>query len=218
MLARKRAKKCASFAANAAYAIKTTVIPADSSKVSNFSGISAKLCREIMKPNRLMLVLIAIAAFLAAVPSMAQTETFSDPTVDYSFQLPDGKWKMTVKPSATSPNVEYVYGDRVDGHLEIRKLTVTKDAILTDIVQAEEQKLQFRYGFVAGKEENFAGHLRGAVYNFEYVASGRSMAGRFYFLRVNETTVYILRFSGQKDSIRSIRSQTDSIARTFGVK
>lgn len=171
-----------------------------------------------MKPNRLILVLIVIVALFEALPSMAQTDTFSDPNVDYSFQLPEPKWKMTVKPSATSPNVEYVYGDRFDGHLEVRKLSVAKDAILTDVAQNEEQKLQFRPGFVAGKDENFAGRLRGAVYNFEYVAAGRTMAGRFYLLRANETTVYILRFAGQKDSLRTIRNQTDSIARTFGVQ
>lgn len=171
-----------------------------------------------MKRNNLMMIFASIAMFLAAVPAMAQADTFSDSTVDYSFQLPEPKWKMTVKPSVTSPNVEYVYGDRFDGHLEVRRLTVAKDSILSDIVQSEEQKLQFRPGFVAGKEENFAGRLRGSVFNFEYVAAGRSMAGRFYFLRVNETTVYLLRFSGQKDMLRSIRNQTDSIARTFGVK
>lgn len=171
-----------------------------------------------MKRNKLMLIFASIAAFLAAVPAMAQLDTFSDPIVDYSFQLPEPKWKMTVKPSVTSPNVEYVYGDRFDGHLEVRKLTVAKDSILSDIVESEEQKLQFRPGFVAGKEENFAGKLRGTVFNFEYVAAGRSMSGRFYFLKANETTIYLLRFSGQKDSIRSIRNQTDSIARTFGVK
>lgn len=171
-----------------------------------------------MKRNTLMLIFASIAAFLAAVPAMAQLDTFSDPIVDYSFQLPEPKWKMTVKPSVTSPNVEYVYGDRFDGHLEVRKLTVAKDSILSDIVESEEQKLQFRPGFVAGKEENFAGKLRGTVFNFEYVAAGRSMSGRFYFLKANETTIYLLRFSGQKDLIRSIRNQTDSIARTFGVK
>ncbi len=171
-----------------------------------------------MKRKTLMLIFASIAAFLAAVPAMAQLDTFSDPIVDYSFQLPEPKWKMTVKPSVTSPNVEYVYGDRFDGHLEVRKLTVAKDSILSDIVESEEQKLQFRPGFVAGKEENFAGKLRGTVFNFEYVAAGRSMSGRFYFLKANETTIYLLRFSGQKDSIRSIRNQTDSIARTFGVK
>ena len=155
---------------------------------------------------------------LLALTAAAQDQVFSDGNVDYSFTLPDAKWKMTAKPSATSPNVEYVYGDRTDGHLEVRKLTVAKDAILTDVIQEEEQKLQFRPGFVAGKEENFLGRLRGSAFNFEYVAAGRSMAGRFYFLRANATTVYLVRFTGLKDTLRSIRNQTDSIARTFTVK
>ena len=160
---------------------------------------------------------ICIIAVLA-VAAAAQDEVFSDPNVNYSFVLPDAKWKMTVKPSTTSPNVEYVYGDRIDSHLEVRKLNIAKDAILTDVIQDEEQKLQFKPGFVAGKEENFVGRLRGTVYNFEYVAAGRNMAGRFYFLKANDTTVFILRFSGKKDILRSVRNQTDSIARTFAVK
>jgi len=155
---------------------------------------------------------------IATLSSFAQGDSFSDPNVDYIFALPEAKWKMTVKPSATSPNVEYVYGDRYDGHLEVRKIAVSKDAILTDVVQDEEQRLQFRPGFVAGKEENFSGKLRGAVYNFEYVAAGRSMSGRFYFLKANDSTVYLLRFTGQKDELRSLRNQTDSIARTFNIK
>ena len=82
----------------------------------------------------------------------------------------------------------------------------------------EEKRLQFRQGFVAGREENFAGKFRGTVFNFEYVAGGRPMAGRFYFLKTNESTIYMLRFTGPKDGLRVIRSQTDSIARTFSVK
>lgn len=160
---------------------------------------------------------VGIIAILA-LSAFGQNETFSDPNVDYSFMLPDAKWKKTVKPSATSPNVEYVYGDRTDGHLEVRKLPVAKDSIMTDIIQDEEQKLQFRPGYVAGKEENFVGRLRGTVFNFEYVAAGRNMAGRFYFLKANDTTIYLLRFTGQKDTLRSVRNQTDSIARTFAVK
>ena len=89
---------------------------------------------------------------------------------------------------------------------------------MADVVQDEEQKLQFRPGFVSGKEELISGKLKGSVYNFEYVAAGRNMSGRFYFLKANDTTIYILRFTGQKDSLRGLRNQTDSIARTFGVK
>lgn len=171
-----------------------------------------------MKLFKYTFILLTTAFTLPALQAFAQGDLFSDPNVNYSFSVPDARWKMTVKPSATSPNVEYVNGDRADGHLEVRKVTVAKDAVLTDVIQSEEQKLQFRPGFVAGREENFAGRLRGAIYNFEYVAAGRSMSGRFYFLRANENTVYMVRFSGQKDMLRSLRSQTDSIARTFAVK
>jgi hypothetical protein len=44
------------------------------------------------------------------------------------------------------------------------------------------------------------------------------MSGRFYFLKANDATVYILRFVGVGDKLKSIRNQTDSIARTFDVK
>lgn len=164
------------------------------------------------------LILFALTVVFTAVSAFAQGGSFSDTSADYTFDLPDAKWKMTVKPSTTNPNVEYVYGDRQDGHLSVRKQTVAKDALLTDIVGEDEQKRQFLPGYVGGKQETFAGKLKGTVFNFEYVNAGRSMAGRSYFLRANDTTVYILRFSGQKDSLRSLRNQTDQIARSFAVK
>ena len=69
-----------------------------------------------------------------------------------------------------------------------------------------------------GKEENFKGALNGRVFNYEFIRSGRNMSGRFYFLRSGLTTVYIVRFTGRKDKLRSIRNQTDYIARTFTLK
>jgi len=171
-----------------------------------------------MKSEKIFSVIFMGFLLLAACGVMqGQSMMFSDSNVPYSFDLPDAKWKMTAKPSATSPNVEYVYTDRLDGHLEVRKLMVARDAMLADVVQNEQEKLQFKMGFIAGREENFQGRFRGSVYNFEYVNSGKAMGGRYYFLRPNETTVYLLRFTGYKDSLRGIRSQTDSIARTFAV-
>ena len=156
--------------------------------------------------------------FVLASSAFAQNDAFADPNAGYTFGLPDAKWKMTVKPTATIPNVEYVYGDRIDGHLEVRRLNTQKDSLTPDIVRDEEQKLQFLPGFVAGKDENFAGKLRGIAFNYEFVRAGKPMSGRFYFLRANDTTVYVLRFTGLKDSLRTIRNQTDSVARTFAVK
>jgi hypothetical protein len=171
-----------------------------------------------MKRYGLSILFSVLFLFTFAGALSAQDETFSAPNVDYSFTLPDAKWKMTVKPSDTSPNVEYVYGDRVDGHLEVRKVAAAKDMMTTDIIRDEEQKLQFLPGYVAGKEENFAGRLRGAIFNYEFVRTGRPMSGRMYFLRADNNTVYVLRFTGLKDKLRSLQHQTDSIARTFSVK
>lgn len=161
------------------------------------------------------ILILFLAVFASA--TFAQNETFSSPNVDYTFTLPDAKWKMTVKASETSPNVEYVYNDRSDGHLEVRKIATRKDVLLTDTIRDEEQKLQFLPGYVGGKEENFAGKHRGVVFNYEFVRAGRPMSGRMYFLRVGDTTIYVLRFTGMKDKLRSIQNQTDSIARTFTV-
>lgn len=171
-----------------------------------------------MKAIRISFPLTIVLSLLTIVSAFGQTDSFSDSNVDYSFDLPDAKWKMTVKPSAISPNVEYVFVDRNDGHLEVRRLTVAKDAILADIIRDEEQKLQFLPGYVAGRDENFAGRLRGAVFNFEFVRAGRPMSGRFYFLKASDNTVYVLRFTGFRDKLRSIRNQTDSIGRTFDLR
>ena len=164
-------------------------------------------------------MLFSIIVGLSAVASVfGQAESFSDPNVDYGFDVPDVKWKMTDKPSATSPNVEYVFGDRNDGHLEVRRIKVAKEATIANIMRDEEQKLQFLPGYVAGPDETFAGRLRGGVFNFEFVRAGKPMGGRFYFLRASEDTVYVLRFTGFRDKLKSIRHQTDSMGRTFTIR
>lgn len=160
---------------------------------------------------------LAIVMFSLSAAYAQSAGSFSDINVDYVFDLPDEKWKMTVKPSATSPNVEYVYVDRLDGHLEVRKQSYSRTTLMSDIIKDEEQKLQFRPGFVAGKEENFSGRLTGSIFNYEFVRAGRPMSGRTYILRTGDS-VYYLRFTGYTDKLRSIRHHTDAIARTFDVK
>lgn len=171
-----------------------------------------------MKVSRTIFVLSAVVAVMSALSIFGQKMTFADPNVDYGFDLPDANWKMTVKPSATSPNVEYVYGDRNHGHLEVRKLTVGKDTMWADIIAREEDKLRFREGYIAGREEIFRGTLTGKAFNFEFVRGGRPSSGRFYFLRADDTTIYVLRFIGFTDQLKTLRNQTDFIARTFALK
>jgi hypothetical protein len=170
---------------------------------------------KLIKPSFLFSMAVAL---LFVAPASAQTQTFSDPNVEYTFELPQATWKMTVKPSQISPNVEYVYGDRSDGHLEIRKITIKSDEMLSETIDREEERLQFLQGYVAGKEETFAGKLKGTVFNYEFIRSGRNMSGRIYFLKADTTTVYALRFTGERDKLRTIRNQTDSLSRTFAIK
>lgn len=166
-----------------------------------------------MKFVRLSLSLLI--GLIAAFAAFGQATPFTDVNVDYTFQIPDSKWKM-VK-SGAAGNVEFVYADRNDGHLEVRKLNSPRATPMADVIQEQEDKLQFQPGYVAGKQENFNGKLSGAIFNYEFVRSGRAMSGRMYILRSGDT-VYLLRFTGFQDSLRSIRAQTDVIGRTFEVK
>lgn len=167
-----------------------------------------------MKLNKFSFIFVIFAALFLSVQAFAQNTSFSDPNVEYTFDIPQANWIMTNK----SPNVEYVYGDKKDGHFEVRKLSVKPGETMDEVIRSEEQKLQFLPGYVAGKEENFQGRYGGKAFNFEYVRSSRNMSGRYYFLKANDATVYVLRFAGYRDKLRSIRNETDLIARTFKLK
>lgn len=160
---------------------------------------------------------VGLVLMFASSAVFAQSD-FGNANVEYTFSLPSDDWKMTVEPSDYSPNVEYVYGYKKDGHLEVRNAKTKPKTLMGDIVRDEEPALQFLPGYVAGKEETFSGVYDGRVFNYEYVRSGRPMSGRIYFLKTDDATVYTLRFTGMKDKLRSIRNETDSIARTFKIK
>lgn len=160
---------------------------------------------------------LSLIILMTAFSAFAQKD-FDNPNVEYTFTLPSDDWKMTVEPSEYSPNVEFVYKFKKDGHLEIRKMKVDKTTLFGEMIREEEHKLQFKPGYVARKEENFRSNYIGRIFNFEYVRSGRAMSGRYYFLRIDDTTVYLLRFTGLKDKLRVIRNELDSIARTVKIK
>ncbi len=171
-----------------------------------------------MKFSRYTFLFALIIGLFSAFGVFAQNTTFSDPNAEYTFIVPDAQWKMTVKPSATTPNVEYVFNDRQDGHLEVRKLTVKPTDTMAEIIRGEEERVQFLPGYVSGKQEQFAGNFKGSIFNYEFVTRGRTMSGRSYFLRIAPDAVYLLRFKGERDKMRSIRNFTDSMARTFDIK
>ena len=161
----------------------------------------------------LTLVLLVVATQIATAQ-----QTYTHEKVEYTFDLPSATWRSIVEPDAAHENPEFVYGDRLDGYLTIRKEIVEAGTTASQLAEREEVKLGFLPGFVQGKEEPFNGRLDGITVSYEFVRTGKPMLGRTYYLQADSRTIYALRFTGLRDKLSRIRNQTDLIARTFKLK
>ena len=162
----------------------------------------------------LTLVLIGLMT-----PVVLAQQLYTHDKVDYTFELPSPMWKSILEPDAAHEHPEFVYGDRLDGYLTIRKEIVDAGTTPGQLA-TRDQDLRLRYlpGFVEGKQEPFNGRLDGVTMSYEFVRTGKPMLGRTYYLQVDNRTIYALRFTGLKDKLTRIRNQTDLIARTFKLK
>ena len=160
------------------------------------------------------LVLIALTASLA----LAQ-QTYTHDKVEYTFDIPAPTWREILEPDAAHEHPEFVYGDRLDGYLTIRKEIVDAGTTPAELARRDQDlKLRFLPGFVEGKQETFNGRLDGVTMSYEFVRTGKPMLGRTYYLQADNRTIYALRFTGLRDKLARIRNQTDLIARTFKLK
>ena len=172
-----------------------------------------------MRRLSIMLACAVAALALSSSIALAQTQTFSDANVDYALELPSQTWRLIEKPDADHSLAGFIYGDRTDGYLQIRKEVVDAGVTPQNLARREsEQKLRFLPGFVEGKDEPFAGRMNGVAFNYEYTSAGKPMAGRIYYLQTDNRTIYVLRFTGLRDRLGRIRNQTDIIARSFRLK
>jgi len=164
--------------------------------------------------------LASVLAFsLAAGVVLAQSQEFTKEGIEYALELPSSQWKATSRPDNAHQHMEFVYGDRLDGYLRIRKEVVDADTTPTNLADRDQDvKLRFASGFVEGKQERFAGRLSGVTASYEFTSAGKPMAGRIYYLQVDNRTIYTLHFTGQRDKLQRIRNQTDAIARSFHLK
>ena len=146
-------------------------------------------------------------------------ELYTNDRVDYSFELPSTTWRVIAEPDVAHEHSEFVYGDRLDGYLQVRKEVVEAGTSASDLARRDQdQKLRFLPGYVAGKEDPFKGRLDGVTVSYEFVKTGKPMMGRIYYLQADNRTIYALRFSGLRDKLSRIRNQTDLIARSFKIK
>lgn len=161
----------------------------------------------------LFLVLVTFSVTAAQV-------AYTNEKVDYTLELPSTAWRTITEPGETNNHAEFIYGDRLEGYLQIRKEVVEADVTPSELARRDQdQKLRFLPGFVeGGKEERFSGRLNGVMVSYEFVRTGKAMMGRIYYLQVDNRTIYALRFSGLRDKLSRIRNQTDLIARSFKMK
>jgi hypothetical protein len=165
------------------------------------------------------LFICALALLACGAAASAQEQPYTSETERYTLELPSEVWKAVPRPDSEHRHTEFINGVRSDGYLRVRREAVGGDTKLLEFARAEsDTKLRYQPGFVAGKDERFAGRLSGVVLNYEYTQGGRPMAGRVYYLQADGSTVYVLHFTGLRDKLQRIQNQTDAIARSFKLK
>jgi hypothetical protein len=169
-----------------------------------------------MKHLIAIFVLFLVAGSLSLA---AAQDPYTSEQLGYTVELPSSVWKVVSEPDAAHEHAEFVYGDRLEGYLQIRKEVVDAGTTPSDLARRDlDQKLRFLPGFVEGKEEPFKGRLNGVTASYEFIKTGKPMMGRIYYLQADNRTIYALRFSGLRDKLARIRNQTDLIARSFRLK
>lgn len=163
--------------------------------------------------------LVALAGLAGKVQ-----DTFDDPEGKYNITLPKGWLAITNKDRLTGKtDFLIVYGIRENGALKVSTMDVDTKLPMTDVaLKHESETLRFQPGYTKGKVENFVvggTQPHGSLISYDYKnTAGQPMIGRNYFLRANDTTVYVLRFTGRVNTLGSLRNQTDAIARSFKLK
>ena len=176
---------------------------------------------------RLAIMILAIL-FLAALGSPApdlrahaQEHSYTSAKVGYMVDFPSPNWRLMDEPDDVHQHAEFIYGDRNDGYLRIRREALEEGLTIKEYaVRDQEQRVRlFLPGYVDGKvQDPFVGRLRGVTISYEYTLAGKLMAGRTYYLQADSRTVYALRFTGMRDKLARIQNQTDGIARSFRLK
>ena len=161
-----------------------------------------------------------VAAFGSSASNVhirAQEHSYTSAKVNYVVDFPSPTWHLIGEPDDIHQHAEFVYGDRTEGYLRIRKEALEEGVSVDDFAR-RDQNPRFLPGYVDGKSEKFTGRLNGVTASYEYTQAGKPMAGRTYYLKADNRTIYALRFTGMRDKLARIRNQTDLIARSFKLK
>ncbi len=156
-------------------------------------------------------------------PAVRGQELFEDPEGKYTVNLPAGWIGIINQDALGRKDVYIVFKVRENGSLKIRPAEGA-DATLEVMDFAkkdEEQTVRFQPGYDKISLENFTvgGGKKGALLSYDYKNNaGQLFTGRNYYLRTDDKTIYVLRFTGRKTTLGVLRNQTDAITRSFKVK
>lgn len=137
----------------------------------------------------------------------------------YELPLPQGWQETSYVDGAQIKRVEYVYGDRSQAMLKVKHTRVRRGESLDMVVDRELGSLRFQPGFVQGRTEGFGGGaLSGTLVEYDFNRGGKPMLGRSYVLAGDDSTVWVLQFTGDRTMLKSLRNVTDQMARSFREK
>jgi len=166
-----------------------------------------------------LIACLALTLVTGSFTVAVSQEVYTSSAEGYSLELPSAVWRAISEGDGTTGRSEFVNGDRLQGHLQVRKEVVDAGTKPSDVARRDlDQKLRFLPGFVEGKEEPFTGRLSGVTVSYEFIKTAKPMIGRIYYLQADNRTIFALRFTGLRDKLARIRNQTDSIARSFKLK
>jgi hypothetical protein len=169
------------------------------------------------------LTILVTCALMLVLPALGQegegARKYTNERLEYALELPNAKWRAVTRPDSVHNHTEFIYGDRSDGLLRVRKEVVDAGTSAADLARRDHDlKLRFQPGYVEGKEEKFVGRINGVASAYEYTGGGKAMIGRIYYLQADNRTIYVLHFTGARSILTLLRNQTDSIARSFQLK
>ena len=161
--------------------------------------------------------LFSLIVVLVAVPywALAQSQEYKDPAGRYKIDLLADWRAVSYNDAVGRAKTEFVYRDRGEGLLKITKENLAGRSVSALVQDEQENARIYRSGFeLASKEAFGGGGLRGVRLSFYYVESGRRMAATFYYLE-DADNAWVLRFTGRRGSLDTIRNITDQLARSF---
>ena len=129
---------------------------------------------------RRLITLAALVLAFAAPAALAQdAQTYTTDKLDYALDLPNASWRAVPRADSVHEHVDFIYGDRSDGLLRVRKEVVEDGASPSDLARRDQDnKLRFHPGYVEGRQDNFPGRLKGIASSYEFTGGGKPMAAR----------------------------------------